>query len=234
MDARLDDITREARTLLLRYDFGVLGTISGEVEGYPFGSVTPYCMQYDGYPTVLISTISQHFKNATRDDRVSLTVLDHASGNVQAEGRICVLARAGQTADATVHERYLRYFPSAQGYFQAHGFEFFQLVPVRAYYIGGFGRIHWLEPPTLFVANPFDAEQECFIVDHMNRDHARALAGYWARFGDGDPEGEVAMCGIDAEGCDLLCGERRLRVPFDRTVETTDEARAVLVELARG
>jgi len=37
------DKVRTARELLLQRSFGVLSTISLDVPGYPFGSVTPYC-----------------------------------------------------------------------------------------------------------------------------------------------------------------------------------------------
>ena len=63
---------------MLEENFGVLSTISVDVEGYPFGSVTPYCMDRMSRPIIYISPIAQHTKNIVADSRVSLTVIEKA------------------------------------------------------------------------------------------------------------------------------------------------------------
>lgn len=73
-------------------------------------------------------------------------------------------------------ERYYRYFPDAANYHKAHDFDFWVLQPVRHRYIGGFGAIHWLDQVTL--ANPFAGKAEASMVEHMNSDHANAIAHY--------------------------------------------------------
>jgi len=65
-----------ARELLLQESFGVLSTISIDVSGYPFGSVTPYCVDRNCQPIVYISTIAQHTKNIIANPKVSLTVVE--------------------------------------------------------------------------------------------------------------------------------------------------------------
>jgi hypothetical protein len=50
-----DGKTESARTLMLEESFGVLSTISVDVPGYPFGSVTPYCLDRMNRPVVYIS-----------------------------------------------------------------------------------------------------------------------------------------------------------------------------------
>jgi putative heme iron utilization protein len=139
-----------ARQLLLEQTFGVLSTISLDVPGYPFGSVTPYCVDRHCRPVIYISTIAQHTRNILADPRVSLTVFE-GNGDpdgVQARGRLTFVANARRTRkdEADVHERYFRYFPSSRQYEKTHDFEFFLLEPVRIRFIGGFGRIYWLEP----------------------------------------------------------------------------------------
>src|SRR5688572_14879126 len=44
-----------ARTLMLAESFGVLSTISVDLPGYPFGSLTPYCLDRMCRPIVYIS-----------------------------------------------------------------------------------------------------------------------------------------------------------------------------------
>src|SRR5215510_11632122 len=84
-----------ARTLRLQESFGVLSTLSIDVPGYPFGSVTPYCTDRMCQPIIYISHIAQHTKNIVADSRVSLTVVEKCeSDDVQAQGRVTCIADA--------------------------------------------------------------------------------------------------------------------------------------------
>src|SRR5207245_1393100 len=139
-----------ARRLFLQQSFGVLSTISVDVPGYPFGSVTPYCADRQCRPVIYISRIAQHTRNILADRRVSLTVFDSngSSDDIQARGRITCIADAhplGRDEEDT-RERYFRYFPSSRQYAATHDFEFFGLDLVRIRFIGGFGQIYWIEP----------------------------------------------------------------------------------------
>ena len=171
-----------ARGLLLKESFGVLSTISLDVPGYPFGSVTPYSVDDQCRPIVYISQIAQHTRNIIADPRVSLTVVENSGGSddVQAKGRVTCIANARPVAEteAGVRERYFRYFPSSRQYDQTHDFVFFRLEPVRVRFIGGFGQIFWVEPAEFMVPNPFSAVQELRIIEHMNNDHRDALNYY--------------------------------------------------------
>ncbi len=123
---------RAARQLLLQESFGVLSTISVDVPGYPFGSVTPYCVDRDCQPIVYISTIAQHTRNIIANPKVSLTVVEanSDSDDVQARGRLTLLAdaRPVDPANTEIRDRYLRYFPSAVQYDGTHDFGFYRLV----------------------------------------------------------------------------------------------------------
>ena len=93
---------RDARTLLSARKAGVLSTLSAEAEGYPFGSVVPFCLDRLGRPVVLISDIAQHTKNVAADPRVCLTVL--AGGDdVQASARLSLLADAARLDGSPGH-----------------------------------------------------------------------------------------------------------------------------------
>lgn len=218
-----------ARTLLLQESFGVLSTVSIDLPGYPFGSVTPYCTDRMCRPIIYISHIAQHTRNIVSDSRVSLTVVEKgASEDVQAQGRVTCIgdARPVEDGDDDVRERYFRYFPSARQYERTHGFEFFRLELVRVRFIGGFGQIFWVEPAAFMTANPFSPVEETRIIQHMNKDHAEALSRY---VGGGTAE----MAGIDAEGFDVLKAGKKIRIPFAAPVANMEEARKALVEMAK-
>lgn len=226
---------RDARALLCARKAGVLSTLSVEVEGYPFGSAVPYCLDRQGRPVILISSIAQHTKNVVADPRVCLTLL--AGGEVQASARLSVLARTAYVGDGLgdAADRYYRHFPASCGYHEVHDFVFARLEPVRLRWIGGFGDIRWIEPEEFLVANPFTRDQESAIIRHMNDDHSETMRGYCRRLAghQAAEDEDVTMAGIDAEGFDLLIEQTLVRVVFPDPVATPAEARERLVALAQ-
>ena len=222
-----------ARRLLNHQSFGVLSTHSADVEGYPFGSIAPYALDYDGQPAILISEIAQHTRNIKQNEKVSLTVFDPLAEDPQASSRLTWIgdAESIDQSETDIRHRYLRYFPSAESYFETHDFSFYRIRLRRARFIGGFGQIFWIEPTSMLVGNPF-CETEGGIVEHMNRDHQKALFHY-CRVLRGVEVDAVTMTGIDSEGFDMLAGKLKLRIDFDSPIHTSEEARAALVRLAR-
>ncbi|MEK6300800.1 MAG: DUF2470 domain-containing protein [Acidobacteriota bacterium] len=229
----MSDQALTARRLLYRQSFGVLSTHSIDVEGYPFGSIAPYTLDYDGQPGILISEIAQHTRNIKHNNKVSLTVFDPQAEDPQAGSRLTWIgdAEAIDPSETDIRERYLRYFPSAESYFETHDFSFYRIRLRRARFIGGFGQIFWIEPDAMLLENPF-RKTERGIVEHMNRDHQKALFHYCGLTGS-ETVGAVTMTGIDSEGFDLLADKRKLRLDFDTPIHTSEEARAALVKLAR-
>lgn len=140
---------QEARGLLEQGRVGVLATTSVALSGYPFASLTPYALDAQGRPLILISTLSQHTVNILADDRVSLLVYDATHPDVHDAARLTWTGRALPAEEAPAKARYLARFPEAKRFFQAHDFKLYYLTPVRGYYIGGFGRIFWIEPGEL-------------------------------------------------------------------------------------
>jgi putative heme iron utilization protein len=228
----MSDQSLLARQLLNHQGVGVLSTHSVDVEGYPFGSIAPYVVDYEGEPAILISDIAQHTRNIKLNNKVSLTVFDPRADDPQAGSRLTWIGDAEiiDTSETDIRDRYLRYFPSAESYFETHDFSFYRIRLRRARFIGGFGQIFWIEPDAMLVKNPF-RETEPGIVKHMNRDHQKALFHYCKVLGV--EVHAVTMIGIDSEGFDMLADKRKLRIDFESPIHTSEEARANLVRLAR-
>ncbi len=228
-------IPQEARSLLGSQFFGVLSTISDKVAGYPFGSVVPYSLNRNGEPVILISDIAEHTKNIVADARVSLTVLEHGVEDVQESARLTLLADAVKIIANDTSDRYYRRFPQSKDYHKTHNFGFYCLAPVNIRYIGGFGKIHWLEPEQLILANPFNEAEESKIIEHMNKDHQSALHHYVNHFKEMTvaEDQTVLMTGIDAEGFDLMLNGRPHRFQFKKAISTVQEAREILVSMAK-
>ncbi|MDD2048000.1 HugZ family protein [Pseudomonas putida] len=227
-------VAQQARELLLKEYRGVLSTHSKSMPGFPFGSVVPYCLDADGNPLILISRIAQHTHNLQKDPKCSLLVGERDAEDVQAVGRLTVLAHAHKleepAAVEAAAERYYRYFPESSNYHKAHDFDFWVLKPVRHRYIGGFGAIHWVDH--LSLANPFAGKAELSMIEHMNSDHANAIAHYVQL--SGLPQGTTAqMVGIDSEGMHLRIGQGLHWLPFAVPCNTPIQVREALVFLAR-
>jgi heme iron utilization protein len=222
----------DARRFVRGQHSGVLSTISQRIDGFPFGSVAPFMLDHAGCPVILISTLAEHTKNISADPRVSLIVQPY-SPDMQVAGRVTVIGRAQRVDDkSSLGSRYLRFHPQAESYFAMHDFSFYRIQPVRIRFIGGFGRIHWVEAQQyLLPENPL-AEEEPSILAHMNADHAASLLAY-CRHLHGIAPTRAEMIGIDPDGFDVRADERILRFDFGHIVTDAQQARQALVALAQ-
>lgn len=225
-----------ARKLLRSEYQGILSTVSVDVEGYPFGSVVPYCMNKQAKPVILISTIAQHTKNILSDSKVSLTVTERELDDGQTGGRITYVGDAEKlnSDDTESIERYYQYFPQSMDYHKTHNFDFYQINPVRIRFIGGFGEIYWLEKEDFLLSNPFSFDEEKSMVEHMNADHTEAMKHY-CQLNDISYSKEQlpVMVGIDSEGFNLRIGKRINRINFEEPVTTAMEVRKAMVVMAK-
>jgi putative heme iron utilization protein len=181
---------------------------------------------------ILISTLAEHTKNISADPRVSLIVQPY-SPDMQVAGRVTILGRAERLADkSALGPRYLRFHPQAADYFAMHDFSFYRIEPVRIRYIGGFGRIHWVEPEDYLLPPASLVEQEDDILAHMNSRSHRESAGLLpACAWRGSQNAE--MIGIDPDGFDVRADGTPLRFEFDSPIADAQAARQALVALAR-
>jgi putative heme iron utilization protein len=231
------DEHKEMFKLLTHEGDGVLSTISIDVAGFPFGSVTPYCLDSDFIPNILISSIAQHTKNIKANPKVSLLISESdVKTNKQSLSRLTYMGEAEKvTHDEDIKKRYLSYYPASESYFKTHDFSFYRINPVRLRFIGGFGKIYWIEKDNLKLKKKFSSNEELKIVEHMNNDHAQNLKEY-ARFylGIECSEGDVLrMMGLDQFGADLSLNEVKYRIDFKVPLQSPAEARSVFVEMAK-
>lgn len=223
-----------ARNLLRKLDCGVLSTMSIEMPGYPFGSITPYVTMHDGRVVILVSDIAQHTKNMKADNKVCLTVMHNADGNKQEQGRATLIGDIEQVPEdliGKVSARYFAFFPEARHYSQAHAFSYYWLAPKRVRYIGGFGKIFWIEKEDWAVPTPEWAADESSIIQHMNDDHGDALISM-AKFFCGVDADEVTLIAMDVEGCHIRAGKSIHHIPFDTYVTSKGDVRQAMISLA--
>lgn len=87
------------------------------------------------------------------------------------------------------------------------------------------------------MAEPFSPEISDRICNHMNEDHADAVALYAKTFGN-SPDTEAAkMDSIDAQGMNLIAQVNGtsvpLRIEFDRTLQDAEDAHHTLIDMVK-
>jgi putative heme iron utilization protein len=235
-EAKRPSHAERARTLVASASEGTLCTLAREPAGHPFGSHVLYALA-DGQPVFLISGLAEHTQNLGADARASLLVLERGEGETLALGRVTLLGRCAPVADrAAVEEAFLAQHPSARAYAGFGDFAYHALEVQSARYVGGFGRMSWIDAEAWRGAEPDPLRDAAAgILQHMNDDHADACLAYAQGLG-GAPEATAArMVAVDRYGLELAVkGEpRSVRIAFPAPVSSPDEVRKAMVALVR-
>ena len=230
----------QARTLLERVDMGVLSTHASELDGHPYGSLVIYAL-HEGAPTFLISEMAEHTKNLRGSPRCSLLVHERGPDNPLALSRVTLVGTASvvptEQRDA-VAESFLARHPDAEYYADFVDFAYWTIDVTGVRYIGGFGRMSWVEPGAWNTAesDPLlkDAKR---IIDHMNEDHADALRLYAEAFSRAGAVPEAIMTGVDRYGFEMSVttehGPRPVRIAFDEPVCSSNDVRTAMVAMVK-
>jgi len=201
----------------------------------PYTSLVQAASDVRGRPILLLSALAQHSQNILATDSASLLIDDCRGLAEPLTGpRVSLIGRLTASRDSFVKERYLRRFPEAIEYAEFADFQFYVMEPVRAHLVAGFGKIDWIESDSLLLGSECEAldEAESGIINHMNADHADALELY-ATVISGAEGGAWEMTAIDPEGFEIVKNAKRLRISFDDSIRSAEEARAVLVGLVK-
>ena len=221
-----------ARALLRGVRSGALATL--DADGTPFASLVTMATDSDGTPLMLLSRLSAHTRNLLASPRCSLLFSQGGKGDPLAHPRLTVVGRAVQTQEIRARERFLARHPKAKLYADFPDFGFFALDPEAGHLNGGFAKAATLTRDQLLL-DLSDAEAlvvgERGAVEHMNADHADALALYAA--GSGAEAGlPWRLTGLDPEGMDLMAGDRTARVTYPERVADMGGLRKSLVSMA--
>lgn len=234
----------EARALVRARRHGVLSTLSQKEHGWPFGSVVPFGLTAEGEPILYLARIAEHHRNIMADDRVCLFVHDPSERegeDVQVHGRVSLLGHASRVEDADRAELWARYrarLPQAEGYSATHGFDLFRVALTRVRYIGGFGKIFWLDAERFRLDPSHDPLRSVSaeVIEHMNDDHEEALLTYCRGLAKVSP-GRARLVAVDQYGLDVVTEAPDLRLRFEfpepATTQTIRGATIALLAQAR-
>ena len=231
-----------ARTLVAGSNRGVLSTVALDPAGYPFGSVATYAIDESGRPIVFVSTMAEHTRNATADPRASLIVTEPfpEGSDPLAAGRVTLIGDLLEVSGderSAVRDIYLGANPASAYYIDFGDFSFWRLEVRSVRYVGGYGRMSWVEADDYAVAeaDPLAGEPAAAVLEHMNADHADSLV-LMARVLGGRAEATSAlMTAVDRYGFDMVVegpnGRAALRLGFDAPMATPAAVRPAMIRL---
>ena len=231
-------LAERARTLAALGRIGSLSTHSRKFAGFPFGSMMPFAIDEHGRPVFFISTMAMHTQNLLQDPRSSLLITQpDVSGDPLGAARLTLVGTAAEAPKDEVRDLYLARYENARYWQDYTDFAYYRLEVSGVYFIGGFGVMGWVSADDYRQARPDPLwEAAPGILRHMNADHAAALC-LIARHFAGEAADEASMTAVDRLGFHLRIktGEKVLgrRVGFLREVTSSDEARAILVEMVK-
>ena len=234
-----------ARTLIMAAHTASLATIGA--GGFPFGSLLTHAVDAAGRPLLLLSDLAEHTRNLAGDARVSLMAVQDGAGDPLALGRVTVVGEVAELRGAERTTALAGYRDTHPGAFYAdpstiedHGFRIYRLEVASVRYVGGFGRMSWVDAADYTAAEPDPLRPHAArIVEHMNDDHADSLVLFARVFGGREQTVEARMVGCDRYGFAMLArdsaggDETAIRLPFRALVDTPDAARAAMVALVR-
>jgi len=229
------------RTLVAGSNRGALSTLAADPAGYPYGSVASFALDDRGNPLFLISLMAEHTQNAIRDPRGSLLVTEPVPEGAEplASGRVTVLGPLTEVVDterAAVRDRYLEANPTSAYYIDFGDFAFYRLDVLSIRYVGGYGRMSWVDAGDYTRAEPDPLTSVAAgIIEHMNADHADAQVLY-CRYLAGRPDTTAAsMSSVDRYGFDMIAesprGRAAVRLGFPEPCRDGTEVRQAMVAM---
>lgn len=232
------------RTLVARARAATLSTLAIDPAGFPYGSLVTVAIDERGRPLFLLSTLAEHTSNLQARSEASVLISEPLGTHDEplALGRVTLLGHckpvpAGERE--AVKATFLAQQPSASYYVDFSDFAFYRLEAAALRYVGGFGRMSWVEPDAYASAeaDPL-ADAAAGVIAHMNTDHADAVLLYATKLAGLPNATSATLTAVDRYGFDLAAitpdGKRTARLAFDDgDVSTSDEVRRAMIDLLK-
>jgi putative heme iron utilization protein len=229
------------RTLVAGSNRGALSTLATDPAGYPYGSVASYGLDERGNPLFFVSLMAEHTQNALRDPRASLLVAEPVPEGADplASGRVTLMGPMTAVADddrERVRDLYLAANPASAYYIDFGDFAFYRLDVESIRYVGGYGRMSWVDAARYAEAEPDPlVDAAAGIIEHMNADHADAQLLYCRYLLDRPETTEATISAVDRYGFEMIAvspaGRAAVRLGFAEQCTTGDEVRAAMIAL---
>ncbi len=227
----------EARTIAASTNVATLASLTA--AGDPWASLVTYGL-LGGAPVLCVSHLAEHGRNLASDPRASLSmVADNGGDDPLASSRITLAGVVEPPRDDELdaaRAAHLSAVPAARFYIDYSDFTLWVLRVHRVRWVGGYGRMDSAGAEDYAVAEADPVRPHAAgAIEHLNADHADALAEA-ARALGGYPDTVEAVCtGVDRYGLDLRVetprGVAYTRTGFGRRLNSMDELRSATVDL---
>lgn len=239
------DPAGDVRRWLIENSVATLATLSVDARcaGYPFCSIVPFALDGRGRPIVQIASIAAHTKNVVSDPRVSLFVHEPSKRNERADDpqagwRITLVGsmhRVHADEQAEAMARLSERVPRALAYEKTHDFQLWRVEIEHVRYIGGFGRICWVDGKDV-VREPLGgglADAAPGAIAHMNSDHGRSMVDMCTGLYGFTPD-SAEMTALDRAGFFVSTRgpERLVHFSFGKEIDAGD-LRAAVVDVVK-
>jgi hypothetical protein len=168
------------RTVVAAARTGTLSTVARDPAGFPYGSLVTVADD-GGRPILLLSALAEHTGNLKHCPNASVLLVEPAPPDRAplSLARVTLLGPCTRVADGereAIKQRFLAAHPDAAQYADFKDFAFYRLVPLALRYVGGFGRMSWVNAVEYLAATPDPiAPLAEGILSHMNVDHGDAV-----------------------------------------------------------
>ena len=235
MNKRQEEYEKHAINLLRNSSEGVLSTISVRNEGYPFGSFVTYISDVDRSVVIYASNIAQHTINLKKNSKSCLTLFKIDDDlDKQNSSRMTLLGDLQSLPEKEIDEtrtRFEEFLPESKKYASMHDFNFYRLHIDQIRWIGGFGKIAWLDNKEWKQFKPKWTSNQISIMDHMNHDHAKNIsASLHAQHDVQDAEAKMFALSID--GYFVKSKDEIYFISFEKVCKNAKEYKDILVEQA--
>lgn len=242
-DLRAPSHAERCRTLAARVRSATLSTIARDPAGFPYGSLVAVAVDAAGAPLLCLSSLAEHRQNLDARSEASILLAEpHTEEeDALALGRLTLLGHctpAPRDAVGSARDAFLKRHPRAAGYVDFTDFAFYRLAVEAIRYVGGFGRMSWVDARDYAAAEPDPlADSAAAIRNHMNVDHAEAMIVMARALASIREATGATMTAVDRYGFEMRvttkAGLRAARLVYDRPAATSEDVRREVVALVK-
>ena len=216
----------------------------------PYVTFVLSAFDYDGSPLLLLSDLSEHTKNLSENNSVSILFYEEQRNlinfpvfkNIQKKSnaeyyedpmsrpRLTVMGNLKKSNIPNHKKRFLSRHPASQLYANFKDMNIYKLNISGGHLTGGFAKVSWFKKNELtykYTSGFLEAENE--TINHMNECHQKSIDLFSRNIMGQKKSCKWKLIGIDPEGFDMRHKEKLLRLNFIKSLKNSDELRKAFI-----
>ena len=236
MNKKLQKYENDAVNLLRNSEEGILSTVSKLHNGYPFGSFVTFITDRARNIFFYISDLAQHTKNINHNSKACITLSRTTTKkDKQNSERLTLIGDIEEVENELIdycRQRFFKHFPQSKAYEKFHDFKFYKMSINQVRWIGGFGKIAWLETKNWTKQNVDWLKRENNIIQHMNDDHKKNICSA-LNYQHQVKDVTAKMIFLTVDGYYVESNSQIYFIKFSYPVYTSKEYKDILVSQAK-